>query len=122
MDCAMWPTLGDMDKFFLMRCGLNSTCHGTGALWTDMQKQGAWERFKTDKAKVSCMGGQLANPTNWQDSVLWTKTQSPASCPGGTGSAGLTMPPQMTYEPKTMALSPAELKCLEGYLKAIGGK
>jgi hypothetical protein len=121
MDCAMWPTLGDMDKFFLMRCGVNATCHGTGALWTDMQKQGAWERFKTDKAKVSCMGGQLANTANWRDSVLWTKTQSPAACPGGSGSAGLTMPPQMTYEPKLPVLSPAESKCLEGFLKAISG-
>jgi hypothetical protein len=121
MDCAMWPTLGDMDKFFLMRCGVSASCHGTGALWTDMQKQGVWERFKTDKAKVSCMGSQLANPTSWSDSVIWRKTQSPAMCPGGSGSAGLTMPPQMTYEPKMPALSQAELKCLEGFLKAISG-
>jgi hypothetical protein len=126
MNCAQWPTLGDMDKFFANRCGVNATCHASGAPWTDMQKQGVWQRFTTDatsKAKVSCSGAPLANTGNWRESVIWTKTQTPASCPtGGGGSAGLTMPPQMLYEPKMALLSAAELTCLEGFLKALGGK
>ncbi len=124
-NCAQWPTLGDMDKFFAMRCGVNTTCHATGAVWTDMQKTGMWQRLITDassNAKVSCAGSKLANGGNWRDSVLWLKVQSPATCPGGTGAAGLSMPPQMTYEPKMAALNQAELNCLEGFLKAVTGK
>jgi hypothetical protein len=124
-NCGQWPTLGDMDKFFAMRCGVNATCHGTGAVWTDMQKAGMWKTVTTDltaNAKVSCAGQKLANPTNWRESVLWLKTQSPASCPGGAANAGLTMPPQMTYEPKLPVLNQTEIACLEGFLKAVTGK
>jgi hypothetical protein len=124
MNCQQWPTLGDMDKFFANRCGVNATCHASGAPWTDMQKQGVWERFKTagtDKAKFSCMGGQLVNTANWRESVIWTKTQTPATCAGG-GTAGVTMPPQAGFEPKMPVLSAAELTCLEGFLKAMGSR
>jgi hypothetical protein len=126
MNCAQWPTVGDMDKFFAMRCGVNSICHGTNTVWTDMQKTGMWQRvIATDmnsKAKVSCAGGPLANGANWRESVLWTKVQSPATCPGGSGVPGATMPPQMMYEPKMPLLNQSELNCLEGFLKAVTGK
>jgi hypothetical protein len=118
MNCTQWPTLGDMDKFFANRCGVNATCHAAMSPWTDMQKTGVWERFKTEKAKITCSGSQLVNTANWRESVIWIKTQTPATCPGGA-PGGQTMPPQMLYEPKMMALTPAELTCLEGFLKAI---
>lgn len=122
-NCAKWPTIGAMDQFFVGRCGLTPSCHGTGTVWTDMQRPNAWERFNkegTSRANVSCKGGFLAHPTNWPDSVLWTKTRAPTICPPGTtGMAGLTMPPQMTYDPKTPLLSPEEDNCLEGFLRAF---
>ena len=126
-DCAQWPTLGDMDRFFSSRCGLNSTCHGVGTPWTVMPVQGVWDQFTkelTSGAKLSCAGGKLASRTSWTNSVLWTKTQTPVlPCPpGSTGMmTGLSMPPQRDFMPLTDPLTPVELKCLEGFLKAIAG-
>jgi hypothetical protein len=122
-DCAQWKTLGEMDAFFSARCGVNNLCHGDRSAWTVMPTEGVWEKFTTEstsKAALSCGGGRLVNQTAWAESVLWTKTQTPASCPPGTNNVvGLTMPPQMGYEPKMDPLRPEELKCLEGFLRAI---
>ena len=121
MGCAQFDTVGKMDAFFAMRCGVSNLCHGAGTAWTSMPAQNAFEKFKTAKAAVSCSGGPLANAANWRESVLWTKTQTPAGCPPGSSSPGLTMPPQMTFEPKMAVLTAPEMACLEGYLKAITG-
>ena len=126
-DCAQWPTLGDMDRFFAARCGLDRNCHGAGTAWTVMPVQGVWDQFTKDAtsaAKLSCAGGKLASRTSWTGSVLWTKTQTPVlPCPSGSTSTtpGLSMPPQKDFTPLTDPLTPVELKCLEGFLKAIAG-
>jgi hypothetical protein len=119
--CDQYKTVGAMDAFFAMRCGVSSLCHGAGTAWTTMPAQNAFERFKADKAKVSCGGAPLANATNWRESVVWTKTQMPAACPPGSANPGVTMPPQ-SFEPKMPVLTAPEMACLEGYLKAITGK
>jgi hypothetical protein len=87
-----------------------------------MPATGAWELFRTAKTKISCTGGSLVNADNWRDSVLWMKTQSPASCPPGAANPGLTMPPQMGYTPMMPSLNADEIGCLEGFLKAITGE
>jgi hypothetical protein len=125
-DCAQWTTLGAMDNFFSSRCGLNSMCHGAGAPWTAMPVQGVWAKFTSESsaAMFSCTGAKLTNRTTWTDSVLWTKTQTPplpCAADSTNKNTGLSMPPQTGFPPKTDPLSTAELKCLEGFLKAIAG-
>jgi hypothetical protein len=126
-DCAKWPTLGDMDKFFGMRCAAGTSCHVTTSapLWTDMQTKDVWQRLKDKKPITSCNAGALINSTNWRDSVLWMKVQpggAMAMCPAGAMSPGATMPPQAGFEPKLDPVSDEERKCLEGFLRAATGQ
>ena len=125
-NCSKWPTVGDMDKFFAMRCSAGASCHVTTSapIWSDMQTAEVWRRLKDKKPITSCNGGKLISSTNWQESVIWAKVQpgTPACPPGVSGSPGITMPPQAGFEPKLDPVSDEERTCLEGYLKALSGQ
>ena len=126
-DCAMWPTLGDMDRFFASRCGAGGTgtCHNmaTAGIWNDMFSANVWRRLQTEKGKSSCKGAKLINADKWSESLILAKIQGTPACPpDGTGMAGIQMPPQMGFEPKMAVLNADEIKCIENYLKAIAGK
>jgi hypothetical protein len=121
--CARWPTLGAMDRFFVSRCGIAPSCHGAGTAYTDMSRDFAWYRLPASRTVVSCKGGLLVDRTSWSNSVLWLKTQPVVACPPGTsGMSGVTMPPQVNYDPRTPVLSLEESRCLEGFLRALAGQ
>jgi hypothetical protein len=124
-DCPKWPTLGEMDKFFAMRCAAGMLCHvkTSAAIWSDMETKDVWQRLKDKKPISACNAGTLINSTNWRDSVIWAKVQpgNMPVCPAGAASPGVMMPPQMGYEPKLEPVSDEERKCLEGFLRAATG-
>ena len=121
--CARWPTLGTMDKFFVSRCGIAASCHGSGTAYTDMAGAFAWYRLLQARTNISCKGAPLIDTTNWRTSMLWLKTQNPVACPPAIGGfGGVTMPPQMNYDPKTPVLSAEETRCLEGFLRTVTGR
>lgn len=122
-DCAAWKTIGEMDGFFATRCGVNSDCHGTGTPFGDLSGPNLWETITRQTAKVACAGARLADSADWRNSALWTKSQSPPSCPPGAAAApGLEMPPQRIYAPTTPPLDSTEMKCLEGFLRALSAR
>jgi hypothetical protein len=126
-DCAQWPTLGDMDRFFQNRCGAGGTgtCHNTATagIWNDMFSKDVWKRLQTEVGKSSCRGAKLINKDKWSDSLILAKIQGTPACPpGGTGMAGTSMPPQAGFEPKMAVLNADETKCIENFLKAISGQ
>ena len=129
-NCAQWPTLGDMDRFFANRCGAGGTgtCHNmsTAGIWNDMFSKDVWKRLQTEGGKSSCKGAKLINTEKWSESLVLAKVQpgTPVCPPGSMPGAmpGIAMPPQMGFEPKMALLNADEMKCLENYLKAIAGK
>jgi hypothetical protein len=125
-NCSKWPTVGEMDKFFGSRCSAGTACHvmAMARAWSDFQTAEVWKRLLDKNPITSCNGGKLINSTDWQASVIWAKVQpGAAACPPGvSGSAGVTMPPQSTFEPKLEPVSDEERTCLEGYLRALSGQ
>ena len=122
IECADFPTLKKMDDWFGMRCGVNTSCHATGAPWSDLKKEKVWERLSTaggleEKAKVSCAGGKLIDTETWSNSVIYAKSKMPVVCPSG-GTPGLQMPPA-ALPPMMAPLSAGEIACLESFLKVI---
>ena len=121
-NCARWPNVGAMDGFFASRCGIAASCHGTGTAYTDLGSPFAWVRLPLATTKVSCKGAQVVDTRNWRNSAVWAKAQNPVACPpGSTSAGGLTMPPQTTYDPRTPALNFDEIRCIEGFLRAVTG-
>jgi hypothetical protein len=124
IDCAAFPTLGDMDQFFSARCGLDNACHNEvgGLAWKDLKKPGVWERMQMPTATFICAPGKLIDKADWTKSVLWTATRSPkTTCP--TGMIARLMPPQegANITPPQPILTAQENTCLENFLKAIAG-
>jgi hypothetical protein len=126
IDCAMYPTVGDMDKFFAARCGLDNNCHATPT-FKDLKSANVFSRLKTGatlaKSAVYCGGSDVIDTADWQKSILWVATRVPkANCPG-QGTIIRTMPPQepANVMPKEPPLTADENACLEKYLKAIAG-
>jgi hypothetical protein len=124
-NCSMFDTLGKMDMFFEMRCGVDMACHAPNAPWTDFKTGSAFMRLLDTKPKIACTNGKLLDKANWQNSVLLFKVKNPGMCPPGTGTTlpGL-MPPAETAQainPKQPQLSAAEVACVEGFIKAATG-
>jgi hypothetical protein len=122
-NCSMYPTLGKMDDFFAMRCGVANGCHNEvgGSAWSNLKVTDAWMTLKNVTAKFSCKDDKLIDGTTWDKSVIWRKTRTPG--PPMCAGSGLTMsimPPPL-LDPKMDALSADESTCLQNFLKAIAG-
>ena len=114
--CTAYPTLGDMDKFFGMRCGINASCHGA-ATFGNFKMANFWMMAMTAKAKVVCPGTPLADPADYTKGAIWLKTQATPMCADGTAAGG---PMPMTEAGKDPApLTADEKTCLTGFLKAL---
>ena len=125
-DCPTeYDTVGKMDNFFAMRCGPDgSTCH-TPALataWKDFKTADVWMRMREETVRPTvCTGSRIIDTRNWANSLMLFKVKDPVACPpGSTGQAGLRMPPA-NMPPMMDALSAAEIRCLESYLRAATG-
>jgi hypothetical protein len=118
MNCSDFKTVGDMDKFFGMRCGEGATCHPTTAAATfgDLKSPDVFKRIVT-KSSLTCTGVKLADTSDYTKGLIWAKTEAMPKCPGGTSAAGAQMPSM-----PMMPLSATEKTCLENYLKALAGK
>src|SRR5688572_21013736 len=81
IDCSAYPTLGDMDKFFAMRCGAASNCHTMPMPWTDMRTAGIFERLKNQPTQFACKPAKLIDGTTWTNSMIWVKTKGMPTCP-----------------------------------------
>jgi hypothetical protein len=121
-NCAAYPTVGKMDDFFSMRCGVNATCHGAGAPWTAMAGADVWMALKDAMPKIDCRMDKVVDSGDWAKSLVWVKTRSPGppACPTPGGVAGVLMPPA-DLPPKMPVLTADENTCLQGFLKAIAG-
>ena len=122
IDCAEYPTLSDMDKFFARRCGASADdeCHATALPWTDMKSPEVWRRLADRNSMVTCKDAKLIDTKTWSNSVILAKTKTPVACPPGGSNPGLPMPPP-NMMPMMAPLSAAETTCLENYLKKIAG-
>lgn len=121
IDCAAYPTVGKMDDFFAMRCGVNATCHQNPVPWSDFKSADVFKRMLDIAPKASCTGGgKLIDKANWANSVVLLKTKTPVMCPPGATTPGTIMPPP-NLPPMMDPLSPAELTCLENFVKKVAG-
>ena len=120
INCSEYPTIGDMDKFFAMRCGAAAACHAMAIPWTDMKAPEVWKRLADKNSTVSCKDAKLIDTKTWSNSVILAKTKTPVACPPGGSNPGLPMPPA-NMMPMMAPLSAAETTCLENYLKKIAG-
>jgi hypothetical protein len=126
-DCPKFKTLGEADGYFASRCGFNPLCHGTGAVWTDLQKPNIWMRLLNEKTKVDCTGAdtKVIDGTAWMKSLMLVKaSQMTPTCPSGM-TPGTVMPPPpdlQTVTPKVPALTPEEVTCISNFTKAASGK
>ncbi len=132
-NCAAYPTLGKMDGFFKMRCGVGvgASCHGSIAAGTQFAE--VWKLIDKEP-KVACDKAKtkLIDKANPQDSFILHKVKAMAdtkgkigACPpGGGGDPGTFMPPPMgapSYVAGT-ELSMDEVACIESFVKAAAGK
>jgi hypothetical protein len=127
MNCPKFQTLGGADTWFQMRCGINSACHGTGAVWTDMPMQAPlWMKLLDKKPAVACFGGmaKLIDKADWMKSFLIVKTsQMMPACPSGGSGPGTPMPPQPP--PAGIAAPPLtaeEVTCIAQFAQAAAGR
>jgi hypothetical protein len=125
-DCPTeFNTVGKMDNFFAMRCGPDgSSCHlpAFDIAWRDFKSADVWMRMAADTTRTTvCAGSRIIDNRNWANSLMLAKVKDPVACPpGSTGNAGLRMPPA-NMAPMMDPLSPAELKCLENFVRAATG-
>jgi hypothetical protein len=131
-NCARFTTVGGADAYFKMRCAPGmSGCHLAmyDRQWQDFESPGVWERLTKDpmnqnqarRSASACVGGRVADTSNWENSVLRAKIKSPVVCPPtGSGLGGFSMPPGQLM-PKMDPLEPDEVACIEGFLKALAG-
>lgn len=122
--CTAYPTVGDMDKLFVKTCGDDSSCHKAKIPYGDLKTADIWKRMKDVTPALVCTDGKLIDSQKPEASILLMKLKQPVpACPPGTGKeAGLTMPPMLKDQlqaTKYPALTPDELKCLEGFVAAI---
>lgn len=127
-NCSKFGTLGEADAWFQMRCGINSGCHGSTAVWTDMQALAPlWSKLPDRKPIIACLGGntKLVDKADWMKSFLIVKTsQMVPACPSGM-NAGTVMPPPAAMQPAgVMAapLMPDEVACIAQFAQAAAGK
>ncbi|HEY0705684.1 MAG TPA: hypothetical protein VGG33_02750 [Polyangia bacterium] len=117
MNCSAFPTLGEMDKFFAMRCGEGITCHSGGA-FGDFKAPEVWKRLVGSPSKLAtpCTGSPLIDGKDYTKGLFWIRTQAEPKCPDGK-SAGSRMPsaPQM-------ALNDSEAACLKSFLQVVAGQ
>ncbi len=121
--CTRFPTLGDMDKFFGMRCGTTSACHGTGAPWSDLKMPDVWKRMLNAAPKLTCVASaKIIDKTTPANSLLLVKAkQATPMCQGG-GEAGTQMPPPGNTMMIATPLPADELDCLTAFVNAAAGK
>ena len=121
-NCSKYPTLGKMDDFFAMRCGVAVNCHNAMAPWTNMALTDSWMVLKDAVPKIDCKSDKIVDSTTWSKSLVWVKTRKPGppACPTAGGIPGTIMPPPEMM-PKMDALTADEDMCLQGFLKAIAG-
>jgi hypothetical protein len=119
-NCAAFPNLGEMDKFFAMRCGDDATCHvpQTAVVWHDFKTAEVWKRAVDLKGKTECIGAPMVDKADHTKSVLWAKVQNQGKCPDGSNVKGMRMPQKYPTKPE-MFLTQDEMTCLEGFLKAL---
>ena len=130
MNCPKFSTLGAADTWFQMRCGINSTCHGTGAVWTDMQTQTAplWMKAVNKAPAIACFGGmaKLIDKTDWMRSYLIIKTsQAMPACPSGGMGPGTIMPPPAALQGAGVMAAPLtaeEQTCISQFAQAAAGR
>jgi hypothetical protein len=121
-NCSKYPTLGKMDDFFAMRCGVAVNCHNAMAPWTNMALTDSWMVLKDAVPKIDCKSDKIVDSTTWSKSLVWVKTRKPGppACPTTGGIPGTIMPPPEMM-PKMDLLTADEDACLQGFLKAIAG-
>jgi hypothetical protein len=114
-----YRTMGEMDRFFQVRCGAGAACHQRSALFGDLVSPHVFNRVVDSPAIVCAQAGptvKWADSSSWQKSMLWLMAASASSrCPGGA-AAGTVIAAAPAAQ-----LDTSELACLEGFLKVISG-
>lgn len=126
--CQAYPTLGDMDKFFMKSCGTSNLCHGKGAVWGELTTN-VWMAALNRKAILTCGNAPLIDPVTPANSLIVVKTKDAVpKCPNGNAQIGTAMPPPDASQVvpagamKIPPLTPAEKACLDTFARVAAGK
>ncbi len=121
VNCTKYPTLGDMDKFFALRCATTGACHGASSPWTDMKAPDFWKKMLDAPAKFTCMGKKIIDKTTPANSLILLKTKNmKPMCPGG--GDGMAQMPTVNDQMIPTPLPADEITCLENFVNAAAGK